>query len=370
MNSTTLRRIACVARRDYAKGTMSPTHALHAALITLGIACGSAQATTPSSPSAPAAAQAPHSELQTNTSPTTATTATTSPPAATATTSPPAAPPIEAPERLRHLIEGGELHMVTRDGDQAATCVTWQASIEDNGFRLSHQVGDVEQLYTAQWGDDAFTLFHPSIRGPGRQYSRGACFASFTPATATATAVRFSDGTSWHSNFGSCVQAAVNGEPAFRFAGCESAHDMIRPAPSQTDLESRLGTGSIHWLTSEFGSHALVCTEWQFRRRRRQTELVHRTPEGRSASYGFSMQEGNRVSLTGPNWSGDGGGGGMGSLEVGIVSSPHPDLVIAAGNVWFLSAESCESARSVGGPGAFVSAARNAEDTASAPLPL
>ncbi|MFK7999081.1 MAG: hypothetical protein AB8H86_05770 [Polyangiales bacterium] len=351
---------------------MSPTHQAGAALLLFCFACGSSQGSTRTA--APSAAAEPEvieaeAEAETETE-TEHTSESTSERTEGSTASTADAPTESAPERLRHLVEGGELHMVTRDGDHAATCVTWQTSLEENGFRLSRRVGDVEQLYTAQWADDGFTVFHPSIRGPGRQYSRGACFASFTPDEASATAVRFSDGTSWHSNFGACVQAAVGSEPAFRFAGCEAAHEMVRPATGFDEaLEQRLGRGSIHWLSSEFGSHALVCTEWQFRRRRRQTELVHRTEEG-SASYGFSMQEGNRISLTGPNWSGPGGGGGMGSLEVGIASSPHPDLVIAAGNAWFLSAESCESARSLGGPGAFVSAARNAGASASTPLEL
>lgn len=326
---------------------------MSAAFLLFCLACGSSQAATRSSASALATTpEVVVEEVNESDAP------------ATTTATPPAPAPLEsAPERARHLIRNGELHMVTQQADQAAACVTWQASVEEDGFRLSRNVGELELLYTAQWVDDDFTIFHPSIRGPGRQYSRGACLASFTPEEASATAVRFSDGTSWHSNFGSCVQAAVSGEPPFRFAGCEAAHEMIRPpAGVSDDLAERLGTGTIHWLTPEYGSHSLVCTEWRFRRRRRQTELVHRTAEGASASYGFNLLDGSRVSLTGPNWSGDGGGGGMGSMDVGTLSSPHPELVVAAGNVWFLSAAACESARSLGGPGAFVSAARDAED--------
>ncbi len=148
---------------------------------------------------------------------------------------------------------------------------------------------------------------------------------------------------------GGCADAFTEGALVAAFAELGRALELREEgaqaqAKARLDaLERRLPAGaSVYWLTE--GEAGLTCQRWK----RTRGALVRRSSDG-EVSYGFSAQLSRRqplaeVHLTGPNYSGPSGSGGLGDLDVRPILDVQEDHARVGDGTWYFTEAACQRA--------------------------
>jgi hypothetical protein len=105
----------------------------------------------------------------------------------------------------------------------------------------------------------------------------------------------------------------------------------------------------VYWREAN-ADGTVQCVAWRVRK----GSLVLTRPDGGHVSYGLALLIDRysglaEVQLTGPNWDGPDGTGGLGSFESKRITEVTAEAATVGGVRWFFRKDACDAAR--GSPG-------------------